>query len=259
MKNKVKLSQHNINKFTKDGFSLIENFLEKKIVDKIKNEIKFLKKKKKDIYVDKNKGLRRIEKVTNYSTQTDKICKSNYLIKTINRITKKKLILFKDKINFAQFKSSGFKPHIDGHFYWRDEKQTIQKGWEKYGNVFFTVAIALQDCSLSNGCLHLASKQDTLSTLGKNWEDITKKLKKFTPEVKSKDQKSFKFFPVAMKLGDMLIFDWKCAHFSETSQSKQARMILYLTFGEKKEGNQREIYYKDKNTSKNPIKLKSLQ
>ena len=52
-----------------------------------------------------------------------------------------------------------------------------------------------------------------------------------------------------MKVGDILVFNWLCAHFSKKkNNSQKSRMIMYLTFCPKEKGNTviRNKYYFDK-------------
>ena len=45
--------------------------------------------------------------------------------------------------------------------------------------------------------------------LGKSWDEISKKLIKFTPKIKTKNLKKIKFRPMIMEQGDIMFFDWK--------------------------------------------------
>ena len=77
--------------------------------------------------------------------------------------------------------------------------------------------------------------------------------------IKLKDLKKFNFFPIELKVGDICLFNWKCAHYSENNQSNKSRMIFYATFCKKnKDMNLRKMYYLDKQSSYNNKKNKSL-
>ena len=99
-----------------------------------------------------------------------------------------------------------------------------------------------------NGCLFIANKNDT-KKLGQNWEQITKKLAYNTPNISRKDFKKFKFYPIEVNTGDIVIFDWKCAHYSTKNMSKSSRMILYLTYCQSRSKNIRKRYYSEKMNS----------
>ena len=92
---------------------------------------------------------------------------------------------------------------------------------------------------------------------GNTWESITNKLSLNTPNIKKKDLKKFKFFPLEVSTGDIIIFDWKCCHYSNKNKSNKSRMILYLTYCDKNKKNMRKIYYEDRELSKTNINFKS--
>ena len=71
-------------------------------------------------------------------------------------------------------------------------KEEIKTRWSIYSNSFNNVVIPLEKTDKDNGCLYLSSKRD-LKKLGNNWSEVTKKLDKFTPNIK-KFLKRFKFF-----------------------------------------------------------------
>ena len=80
----------------------------------------------------------------------------------------------------------------------------------------------------------------------------------WTPNIKEKIAKKFKFKSLIMNVGDVLFFDWKSAHYSQKNKSKKSRMIFYATYNNNNKSQRRKYYY-DKNNSKNLRKLKSLQ
>ena len=120
--------------------------------------------------------------------------------------------------------------------------------------------IPLEKSDKKNGCLYLANKRD-IRNLGNNWKKITSKLDSFTPNIKRKYLDKFKFSPAILNCGDLLLFDWHCAHKSAKNLSKNSRMIFYATYCNKlkKIKKVREKYYFDKMYSKNNSLIKSLQ
>ena len=108
--------------------------------------------------------------------------------------------------------------------------------------------------------MYVSNKNNT-KILGNKWKKITDNLIKNTPNIKKKHLNKFKFKPAILDQGDILFFDWKCAHKSKKNYSNKSRMIFYATFcsKEKKIKNIRSKYYLDKLHSKNSIKFKSLQ
>ena len=93
-------------------------------------------------------------------------------MKFIDLITNNKNKLFKDKLNFKYPGGMGYLPHIDGHFYWRDNKNVRRAGWKVYSNSFINFVMALEKSNISNGCLYVSNKNN-IKKLGNNWKDIT--------------------------------------------------------------------------------------
>ena len=251
-----------IKKFYSDnGFVVIKDFFLEKTIHQIKNNIskKLLKKVNNDFYFEitnKKKEIRRVERITDHSRLVHKISHSKKLYDLLKSINKNKQLLFKDKLNCKFPNSMGFLPHLDGHFYWKDKNNKINRGWQIYSNNFTNVAIHLEKSSIENGCLYIANYKDTFN-LGKTWDKITKKLTYNTPNIKRKDLTKFNFIPFQVDVGDLIIFDWLCAHYSKRNMSKKSRMILYLTYCNRKVKNVREKYYMDKKFSSNSIGFKS--
>lgn len=262
LKDKIEIKKY----YSNYGYVIIKNFFEKNKINSIKKKIiSNIKEKKNDFFYyekinKKKEKLRRIEKITDYSKEAKKIIYSKEILNFINMLNNKKNVLFKDKLNFKYPGGAGYLPHIDGHFYWKNKDDKIQNGWKIYANNFTNFVIPLEQSNIENGSLYVSSKNST-KILGNNWKTITDKLIKNTPNIKKKYLNKFKFQPTVLKQGDVLFFDWKCAHKSKKNYSNKSRMIFYATFcsNEKKIKNVRNKYYMDKLTSKNDIKLKSLQ
>ena len=250
--------------YSKNGFVIIRNFIDKKIIQDIKKELKYKKKNNKFFYYEKInnvKKLRRIERISDFSKKSKKIIRSAEILNIIKDLESSKYELLKDKLNLKYPGGQGYLPHIDGHFYWKDKNNKTQKGWKKYGENLVNLVLPLEITNKKNGCIFLAKKKDT-AKLGKNFTKITKKMVRGTPNIKKSDLKFFKFFPIEMNIGDACFFNWKCAHYSKKNLSKNSRMIFYATYYKKKPSSNknsiREKYYKDKFFSKNGMKNKSL-
>ena len=81
-------------------------------------------------------------------------------------------------------KGSGFKAHIDGHFYFPmeiDKKIVNFEGWNYLSNRFLNVLIPLMRMDDKNGCLELAEVSQTQKILGRNFSDITNLLGEVSP------------------------------------------------------------------------------
>lgn len=250
--------------YTNNGFVIIKNFINKKIMKDIKEEFSNKKKNNKFFYYEKIKNvkkLRRIERISDFSKKSKNLICSTKILKIIKNLENSKYELLKDKLNFKYPGGQGYLPHIDGHFYWRDKKNKTQKGWKKYGDNLVNLVLPLEKTNKKNGCIYLAKKKDT-NKLGKNFAEITRKMVRATPNIKKKDLRFFKFYPIEMDVGDACFFNWKCAHYSKKNNSNNSRMIFYATYYKKKTSSNknfmREIYYKDKFFSKSGSKNKSL-
>ena len=258
-KNRI-LKFYNLN-----GYAVIKDFYNKELISNTKKYIlKDIKKVEKEFtYYEKinnKRRLRRVEKICNHSKYVQKVINSKRIKDLLFFLTKKKNILFKDKLNFKYPGGKGYLPHIDGHFYWKDKNNIIQKGWGKYSNSFTNIVIPLETSDVKNGCLFV-SKKKNIKKLGNTWKKITDKLIKNSPNIKKKDLKKFDFNPAILNPGNILIFDWHCAHKSLNNNSKLSRMIFYATYCSKIANNKnvRFKYYYDKKFSLNDNLIKSLQ
>ena len=249
-----------------NGYVVIKGFFNKKHITGIKKEILNKVDTFEDVFVyyelirKNKKRYRRIEKISNHLNKANNLVCSKKILDLIKKVTNQNQVLFKDKLNFKYPGGKGYKPHIDGHFYWRDRSNKVKKGWSVYSNNFTNVVIPLEKSDKNNGCLYLANKRD-IRNLGNNWKKITSKLDSFTPNIKRKYLDKFKFSPAILNSGDILLFDWHCAHKSAKNLSKNSRMIFYATYCNKlkKIKKVREKYYFDKMYSKNNSLIKSLQ
>ncbi len=247
-----------IDVYKKFGFCIIENFFEKKIIRNIKRELNLKTKNKNNKFlyyeqINNKKKLRRIEKVSNFSSNCMKILNSKKIFEFLHKLENKKFGLFKDKLNFKYPGGAGYLPHFDGHFIWKDKNNYNQKGWHKYSNNFISLVIPLEKTFKKNGCLYIAKK------LKNNFKQIIAKLEKENFTIKKNYLKRMKFYPIELNEGDVCFFNWKCAHFSKKNNSKNSRMIFYSTYYRKNnQSNIRRKYYIDKKNSKNTNQKKSL-
>ena len=262
--NKMKNLEILIKEYRKKGFCKISKFFEKKEIISLKKSIKKdinSNKKNHFLYYEKinhKQVLRRIENIIEFNENSKKMILSKKIKKIINQLTKKEYKLFKDKLNFKYQGGMGFKPHIDGHFFWKDKKNKIRNGWREYSSDFLSLVIPLERVTKKNGCLEVASFENT-KKLGSNFKQITAKNIRFTPKIKKPYLKIFKWNPIEMEVGDILFFNWKCAHKSKKNLSSDSRLILYASFYKtNKNKNIKNKYYLDKQNSQNSIMNKSL-
>lgn len=258
------INQEELDNYQKNGYLILKNFFSKAKIEKVRLEIIKLSKKNNNYFyyemLGKKRVLRRIEKISQNSKKMHNLLKDPKLKKTMQKLTKLKSYLFKDKLNFKFPGAGGFDPHIDGHFFWKSKKNKIKKGWSIYGNNFTNVVIPLELNNIKNGCIYLAKKNYTTKYCGSTWSKVAKKTIRFTPKIKPSIARKIKFIPMPMNKGDIMFFDWKVIHHSKKNLSKNSRMIFYATYinSKKSKANVIKKYYYDKLNSKNDIKNKSL-
>jgi len=261
------MNQKELNNYKKNGYIILKNFFPKKKIERTRLEIVKLSKKKQNNHFyfetlgkSKKKVLRRIERISQNSKLMKNLLSEERLKIVLKKLTGLKSFLFKDKLNFKFPGAGGFDPHIDGHFLWKNQKNMNKKGWSVYGKNFINVVIPLEKSTIRNGCIYLAKKKYTDLILGNNWDEISSKLIKFTPKIKSKYLKNMRFEPMVMEQGDAMFFDWKVIHYSKKNLSNKSRMIFYATYINSNKSKTQVIkkYYTDKLKSKNDIKNKSL-
>ena len=238
------------NQFQKIGYIKIENFFEKNTISELKKDIKTLSKKNVDIYLDKKKRLRRIERLYDKSKNLKDVNKK--IISYLNSFLKTKYKIFKDKFNAKPPGGEGFDAHYDGVFHFLNNKNQIKKGWYEYGDNFISVLVALDDSNKKNGTFQIGK-----SHKGSFEKLILNTNKDFTPNLKPSLEKKTKFETINLKSGDIVIFKNTCPHRSFKNRSKLDRKTLYYTYLPSKYGFQYKKYFNDKIKSKN-LTSKSL-
>lgn len=140
------------------------------------------------------------------------------------QVLRKKLILFKDKINFKLPGAGGFVAHQDS-----------AAGWGKYVDWFCSVAVFVDDSTVENGCLEVAPGYHKNGLLGKEWEPI--------------QDLDLPYEIVQCKAGDLILFDSFVPHRSAPNNSKKQRRALIVTYNDAKCGDKLDQYFADKRKS----------
>ncbi|MBU6383709.1 MAG: phytanoyl-CoA dioxygenase family protein [Verrucomicrobia bacterium] len=249
------------------GFILLKDVIPKHKISSVLSEIKLIEDRLdltnhnyfyENSLIDQNKKLlRRIEKAADISTVND-LLQSKALFEMLENCTEKKQTLFKDKLNCKLPGGQGFRPHIDGHFYWIDQSGKRRKGWSEYGLDFVSVVIPLEPSTIENGSLQIADKNLTLKHFGKSWDEIANRLSEENGYIQLDDLPLFPMVTVEMFPGDVFIFDWLNAHGSEKNLSQMARRTVFATYLPTVYGNQREHYYTEKLHSQRSVAKKAL-
>ncbi len=232
-------------KFDKDGYFKIKNFLNKNEISNAMSEID--KSPDVDTFKDKNNLIRRVERFYNKGEYLNLI--NNKFIKLINDILNLKVLIFKDKLNLKPPGGEGFKAHYDGVFYFKDFENNRKKGWYDYGDIFVNILVAIDDCNEENGTIELAKSDN------EPFQKLIKKVKNFeTAELLDEVEQKHSFEKIDLYSGDLVVFKNTCPHRSSKNNSNTSRRILYYTYLDEKFGNQYDKYFEDKKLSKNSIK-----
>ena len=134
-------------------------------------------------------------------------------------------ILFKDKINFKMPGGAGFLCHQDATAFGTDE----------LASAHISALVAIDPSTAENGCLQVAG--------GRHKEGIFANTNGVTdPEV----ERSMHFTDVTTEPGDIVIFDSRLPHRSETNESNVPRRSAFLTYNKASEGDFHAAYYRKK-------------
>ena len=229
------ITENEIVQFEQKGFLIKKNFFKKSFIQRISKEINSLKSKDQTKKVDRYFGMSvrgaqksilvRIENFYNKSKYLTKLINDPSINNILFKLFKNKPTLFKEKVNFKPAGCGPDKLHQDS-----------QAGWNKYTKNFVNVLLSVEKSTRKNGCLHI-------DISGNNCTKIVKK--KMEP-LKIKELKNPKFKKLLLGEGDLVFFNSYVPHFSFSNNSKKSRSQIYLTYNNKKDGNFRSKYIKDK-------------
>lgn len=149
---------------------------------------------------------------------------NNKVTPLVEEVHHKRMILFKDKINWKLPGGGSFQPHQD-HDAWTDFPP----------NTFTTAAIFVDDSTLENGCLQVVKRMHNEGLLPNKNGCIDKRL-----------TDTFEWMPLITSPTDLVLFDSYTPHMSETNKSDKPRRAFYLTYNPKEEGDHYEHYFKKK-------------
>ena len=220
--------------FTKDYISVL--------IDEINNSDQNIK------YYDKNKNLRRIEKL--YDKGKFLIDANKKIMNLMKLIFDENFLIFKDKFNAKPPGGDGFYAHYDGIFQFKDDKNISRNGWYLYADFFINALIALDECNEDNGTLELANAHKG------NFNELLKNTKNDgTPALSKELESKTSFNLINLEIGDVVFFSHTCPHRSQVNNTKKDRRVLYYTYSLAKNGSKYNEYFNDKYKSKNTSKV----
>ena len=166
----------------------------------------------------------RIENFCPHHAAFDALVRGGRLQAAVTRLFGEPAILFKDKINFKMPGGAGFEAHQDQ-----------QAGWSRYAPIFITAMVTIDDTTVANGCLEIATIPRLERLIGAEWEPLP-----------SRSLAALKLESVATGPGDVIFFDSFVPHSSKANLTASPRRVLYVTYNRLADGDQRERYYADK-------------
>jgi len=232
-----------INNYKKDGFIFLENMYSDDEIENIKSIINNYKMNDYNNTLDENNKSLRIESIVYQNKDLKKIIEKDNIIKILNKCIDSEVVLFKDKVIYKNPGSeNSLVPHIDGlfeSFNYRLNKKTF--GWYTYSSKFINLSIMLSDNTIENGCLFINKLKSN---------DNYYLFKEFVIEGQNNKINMNKvhdnFYPITGKKGSVIIFNPSCIHYSKNNISNEIRMNLYMTYSDKKDGDNYLLNLEDK-------------
>ncbi len=228
----IKLTEQQIKLFRRMGFLVLPKAFSASVSEEIKHwvdEVAALPEEIGKHWVYHEKSLldttsiliNRIENMTPFHKGLSNLADS--FIPSCGQLFGEKAVLFKDKINFKMPGGEGFKPHQDS-----------QAGWEVYAKYFINVMFCIDEATLENGCIELASRPGN-KLIGKEWVPLSKA-----------ETAAIDFKPYPTKSGDVIYFDSYAPHKSAQNLSSEPRRLYFSTYNRLSEGDHLTTYYADK-------------
>ena len=231
--------------FDNNGYFVSKNFVDKKFITQIINEID--KSKNTIKYLDSNDELRRIEKI--YDKGENLLLLNKKISILLKEVFNEDFLIFKDKYNAKPPGGEGFFAHYDGIFNFINSNNQKKNGWYEYGDFFINALVAIDNCNKENGTIELAKFHK-----GGFQELLNNTKKDGTPALSNKIESITSFNLINLNVGDIVIFSNKCPHRSKKNYSNKNRRIIYYTYTLEKNGSKYEEYFRDKEGSKNSSK-----
>lgn len=178
--------------------------------------------------VDGRRMLNRVEKFLDFHPQLNAAFRTGVFAQLVAEAAGEPVVLFKEKINYKLPGGDGFKPHQD-----------VQAGWDRYGHsIHINALIAIDACTVANGCLELARGRHKEGLLGPQWQELPADV-----------VDALHFEPAELCPGDVVLFDSFVPHRSAPNLTDQSRRAMYITYNLAAEGDYRETYFADKRQS----------
>ena len=203
--------------------------------DRTNETIKFLKNGE----IGSRRVLTRLENfVSNHSGWRD-LC-YNYITSCISAVMGEEMVLFKEKLNLKPPGGSGFAPHLD--------TPSLRVALGNQGpKTFVTVMVAIDDMSVSNGCLKVSkgpwSEQNHCEIIIPDKDDTNPDAEGRRGAIPSDVADLQEYDDIVIKSGTIAAFNGWAPHRSTANTSPFPRRAIFLTYNPLNEGDFRDMYY----------------
>jgi ectoine hydroxylase-related dioxygenase (phytanoyl-CoA dioxygenase family) len=224
----VVLTPQDIDQFHRDGWLLTSPFFAQRVTD-IRTWVDDVQSWPEDgdwlhyrEMTDRGPRLCRTENFVPFHAQLRQLLTSGPIMEIAGGLLGEPAALYKEKINYKMAGGAGYAPHQDAPAY-------------RFVETHVSCMIAVDDCSLENGCLEVVSgHHQRLLPMNDRGCIVDELVRDMTWQ------------PVALKAGDALWFHALTPHRSGANNSNVDRRAMYPTFNSLREGDLRTAYYEQK-------------
>jgi|TARA_B110000014_G_scaffold250247_1_gene226307 2-aminoethylphosphonate dioxygenase len=235
------LTNEQISSYNENGFLIIKNLISEKNIEELKQLFEEFNQKnlnnwenKKEMayyetstFDNKKRILMRVENLIDFHPLIKNLVYSEKLFPLIEKLMGEKVVLFKDKINFKNPNSGGFRAHQDPN-----------KSWLKISKNFCNALITISESKIENGCLEVAPKYHKLGLIPKDGSGL----------LTEENTKNMEFQKIPTSPGDVIFFDALTPHRSKSNTTNSQRINVYLTYNTLADGDHRHEYFDEKRT-----------
>ena len=171
-------------------------------------------------------GLSRTEAMVDHNEELNAFLRGpeSPVVKIVEHLAGERVLMYKDKINYKNVGGGGYIGHQD--YYQGLPGVPKYKSPSDRGFITYVCMIAVDDCTLENGCAQVAPETWAKK---EGWLD-----RKETDSDGNCDDQDYHHFgpytPVELKAGDMLIYDNFMPHMSLPNRSPKARRALFAIY-----------------------------
>lgn len=184
------------------------------------------------------KSLTRLEHFVDSHPGWSDLC-HNYLQRLVSKVVGVEMVLYKEKLNLKPPGGSGFAPHLD------TPSLRIALG-DNGPQTFCTVMVAIDDMTLSNGCLRICKgewNEDSCVTTVAPEIDGNPDAGGRAGAIPLEVADTLEYEPLVCKSGTIAVFNGWAPHRSAANTSPFPRRAVFLTYNPASEGDFHQRYY----------------